>query len=389
MASENNESATKTETKEVNPADVEKQVIRQMEHYFGDYNLPKDRFLLEQIKLDDGWVPLETMLKFNRLKQICDSQEKIAEYLRKSTAGLLEVSEDGTKVRRNPERPLPENTEERKKEIATRTIYAKVFPLDATLDELRDYFEIFGEVDVVVMRKDIHKKFKGSVFVTYRNVDSVKKFLEPETMKYKEVELEKRMMRDDYTEMKDELRKQLKEEKQKKKTQATERQKNDGDKKIQNEMVKGALLHFANIADGVSREDIRNKLERYGPIAWVDFCKGETEAVIRYEQENKAADVLEKALADNDNVIKFNNEPAEGKVLEGDAAVVRWKKMSAELEKRRQKKFTSKNFQKGKWGKRPSKATREAMKYVSKVEAQARKSALDGEPPVKKSKSND
>lgn len=35
-------------------------------YYFGDHNLPRDKFLKEQLQLDDGWVTLETMLKFNR-----------------------------------------------------------------------------------------------------------------------------------------------------------------------------------------------------------------------------------------------------------------------------------------------------------------------------------
>ena len=37
-----------------------------LQYYFGDFNLPRDKFLKEQIKLDEGWVPLEIMIKFNR-----------------------------------------------------------------------------------------------------------------------------------------------------------------------------------------------------------------------------------------------------------------------------------------------------------------------------------
>lgn len=37
-----------------------------LQYYFGDHNLPRDKFLKEQLQQDDGWVPLETMLKFNR-----------------------------------------------------------------------------------------------------------------------------------------------------------------------------------------------------------------------------------------------------------------------------------------------------------------------------------
>lgn len=37
-----------------------------LQYYFGDHNLPRDKFLKEQMQQDDGWVTLETMLKFNR-----------------------------------------------------------------------------------------------------------------------------------------------------------------------------------------------------------------------------------------------------------------------------------------------------------------------------------
>ena len=41
-----------------------KKVIRQVEYYFGDSNLSRDKFLQDEIKKnEDGWVPLTTMLK--------------------------------------------------------------------------------------------------------------------------------------------------------------------------------------------------------------------------------------------------------------------------------------------------------------------------------------
>ena len=41
-----------------------KKVIRQVEYYFGDSNLQRDKFLQDEIAKDpEGWVSLETMLK--------------------------------------------------------------------------------------------------------------------------------------------------------------------------------------------------------------------------------------------------------------------------------------------------------------------------------------
>ena len=39
----------------------------------------------------------------------------------------------------------------------------KVFPLDSTLDELVAFFESYGPMETVFMRKDAHKDFKVSL----------------------------------------------------------------------------------------------------------------------------------------------------------------------------------------------------------------------------------
>ena len=73
---------------------------------------------------------------------------------------------------RHPERPIPEHNEERRKEIMSRTAYAKGFPLDTEMAELLDFFAPYEQVLNINMRKYLDKptktyKFKGSVFVTF------------------------------------------------------------------------------------------------------------------------------------------------------------------------------------------------------------------------------
>ena len=94
--------------------DVEKKIIRQVEYYFGDFNLPRDKFLMEETKGNDGWVAMETMLKFKRLLELSSDKDVITAAIKKSKAGLMEVNEDSSMIRRNPEIPLPENTVESK-----------------------------------------------------------------------------------------------------------------------------------------------------------------------------------------------------------------------------------------------------------------------------------
>lgn len=87
-------------------------IIRQLEYYFGDANLAKDKFMKDQISKDEGWVPLDVLLTFKRLKSLSDDKKVIVDAISKSEEGLVEVSEDREKLRRHPERPLPEMNEE-------------------------------------------------------------------------------------------------------------------------------------------------------------------------------------------------------------------------------------------------------------------------------------
>ena len=40
-------------------SELESKIIRQVEYYFGDHNLGRDKFLQEEIKKDEGWISLE------------------------------------------------------------------------------------------------------------------------------------------------------------------------------------------------------------------------------------------------------------------------------------------------------------------------------------------
>ena len=39
-----------------------KKVLRQVEYYFGNVNMMRDSFMKEEIKKDQGWITLETMM---------------------------------------------------------------------------------------------------------------------------------------------------------------------------------------------------------------------------------------------------------------------------------------------------------------------------------------
>jgi hypothetical protein len=83
------------------PEGVPKSVLRQVEYYFSDSNFPKDKFLMAEVaKSEEGWVGIATIAKFNKVKSLVPTEDvaTVADALRYSN--FLEVSEDGTLVRR-------------------------------------------------------------------------------------------------------------------------------------------------------------------------------------------------------------------------------------------------------------------------------------------------
>ena len=47
-------------------------ILQQVEFYFGDANLPTDKFLLKTVRKDpDGWVDLSIIIGFARMKKLC------------------------------------------------------------------------------------------------------------------------------------------------------------------------------------------------------------------------------------------------------------------------------------------------------------------------------
>jgi hypothetical protein len=68
--------------------------------------------------------------------------------------------------------------------------FQKGFPESLTLDTLQEFFEGFGKVESIFMRRLKDKTaFKGSVFVTFTDLDSAKIFVEKEGIKHGDTEL--------------------------------------------------------------------------------------------------------------------------------------------------------------------------------------------------------
>ncbi|XP_043549625.1 lupus La protein [Chiloscyllium plagiosum] len=293
---------------------LEKKICEQIEYYFGDHNLPRDKFLKEQIKLDDGWIPLETLIKFNRLSRLTTDFTVIVEGLKKSKSGLMEISEDKTKIRRSPSKPVPE-FEEYKNSVKARSVYVKGFPTSATLDEIKGWFDETGPVENIQMRRTLQRQFKGSVFVIFDSVDSATKFVETPGQKYKDNDMIV-LFKESYFAKKAEERKLHKTAKNKK----TEKDHAGGDAALDKKCFEektGCLLKFAgDLADQTCREDIHEIFSNHGEIQWIDFIRGAKEGNILFKTNAKEA--LEKATEAHGGKLQLRDKDVTWEIVEGE-----------------------------------------------------------------------
>ena len=103
---------------------MENKIIRQVEFYFGDSNIVRAKFLLEEIQKNyEGWIPMDIWLKLKQLVSLSDNPLLVTGALRKTESGLIQVSGDGMKIKRV--KSIREITSEIKREIALKIVYCK------------------------------------------------------------------------------------------------------------------------------------------------------------------------------------------------------------------------------------------------------------------------
>ncbi|XP_058449940.1 la protein homolog [Malaya genurostris] len=327
--STDDEKSTANNEASENVSKLEASIIRQLEYYFGDANLSRDKFLLEQIMKDDGWVSLDVLLTFKRLKSLSEDKKVIVDAIEKSDEGLIEISEDRSKLRRHPERPIPEQNEATRKEIYSRTVYVKGFASEdgTQMDELIEFFEPFPKVANIVMRK-YHDKatkkylFKGSVFVTFATKEQCADFLSKEKIVYKGKDLICKMQ-DDYFE--------------EKKTERRKKDKKKQEEKLDiSHLPKGACVHLDGFGKETSREIIKEtilKLDEALEVAFIDYQKTDSNGVVRFAAEGNGKKFLEKLT---DSKIKINEEDITARLLEGDEETEFLRKVVKDQQARRQ-----------------------------------------------------
>ncbi|KAM3964319.1 la-related protein 7-like [Aphomia sociella] len=140
-------------------------ILKQMEFYFSDANLTKDRFLGELVKTD-AYVPIDVFLKFNKIRSMTQDVNDIVKAMKNST--LLELSDDKTKVKRQTP-VLPYDADQR-------TVYVESIPVTASRDWLERIFSDYGHVAYISLPKFKNsQRIKGYGFIEFNKPEDAQK----------------------------------------------------------------------------------------------------------------------------------------------------------------------------------------------------------------------
>lgn len=336
-------------------------VLRQVEFYFSDSNLPGDQFLLKSIEESgDDLIDLSLLCSFQRMRSHLGVKESdptkfpadklaaVAEVLRKSTS--LRVSEDGKRVGRVSKLLKPEVV---RGEVDARSIAANPFPYNITMEEVETFFKQHGQVKSVRLPKHATSKNAASGFavVEFSSEEEAQKILKMELVcQGATLELEPKTTFDARKETLLEHG-NVSRHSGGEQFQRRDKQRNGRSESTEDDFTKGLIVSFTakrigasdetekaaeaaeaadtegGDGDQLSREDIKSGLTKFGIIRYVDYAKGEATGFLRFDVPEDAQKLRAAAAIEPEGALTISKYLVTFEALEGEEEKEYWKKL--------------------------------------------------------------
>jgi len=149
-------------------------VMRQLEYYFSDENLTKDRFLLQEFAKDESgqnYVNIEVLASFPRMKKLTMDIEEIKAAIKESST--LKLDKNGLKVKRKA--PFHSTLTE-EQQLEQRTVYVSYLPKNSDKESVKGIFGICGDIRRIDLPTDKKTgEIKGIAFVEFEGKKQAKK----------------------------------------------------------------------------------------------------------------------------------------------------------------------------------------------------------------------
>ncbi|OHE97310.1 La domain-containing protein [Colletotrichum orchidophilum] len=149
------------------------EIRKQVEFYLSDSNLPHDKFLWELVGgFDNKPIPLKTITNFKRMRRFQPYSSVVAALKESKQVDI--AGEEGDETIQRKQAYTSGNDK-----FNARCVYVKGFGDEepSTQFDLEAFFNQYGTINSVRLRRTNEKLFKGSVFVEFPNEEAAQKFL--------------------------------------------------------------------------------------------------------------------------------------------------------------------------------------------------------------------
>jgi len=213
------------------------------------------------------------------LKLLTQDPAEVVEAIKNSTKVAL--NSDNTMVKRIE--PIPE-----KDTTLPRSIYSKGWPLDTTtLESAHAFYEPYGKVLSISLRRRKNKAFKGSMIIEFSDE---KEALEALTASPSPPDV-KLVYSTKATWLQENLEQKEKYNKEQEATGGSKKRK--AEKEVEElSYRKGLIIHFQDIGPNQSFDTVKDLLNKYGVVSFLEFKANQTSGYARYADEESATKAL-------------------------------------------------------------------------------------------------